>query len=105
MADFYRWHGSDLLLFCHLQPKASKSEFAGQHGERLKLRIQAPPVDGKANSALIAFLAKAFGVGKTCIHIESGELGRQKNLRIENPQRLPAELGITRSIAPPQRNL
>jgi uncharacterized protein (TIGR00251 family) len=65
---FYRWQNGDLLLFCHLQPQASRDEFAGTiagsadiHVERLKIRITAPPVDGRANIQLIAFLAKQFG--------------------------------------------
>ena len=62
MTDWYRWDGEDLLLAVHLQPKASKDEFAGLHGDRLKIRLTAPPVEGKANAHLMAFLAKAFGV-------------------------------------------
>ncbi|NLB99832.1 MAG: YggU family protein, partial [Pseudomonas formosensis] len=63
MAGFYQWRGADLLLDCHLQPGARSIGFAGQHGERLKIRISAPPVDGKANEMLLAFLAKEFDVG------------------------------------------
>lgn len=92
---FYRWDGEDLILDCHLQPKASSDEFAGAHGERLKIRLTAPPVDGKANAQLIAFLADAFSVAKRQVSLVSGELNRQKRLRITRPQRLPAELQIT----------
>lgn len=91
---FYRWDGEDLILDCHLQPKASSDEFAGVHGERLKIRLTAPPVDGKANAHLIAFLADAFAVAKRQVCLVSGELNRQKRLRITRPQRLPAELQI-----------
>jgi len=89
------------MLFCHLQPKASRDEFAGQHGERLKIRITAPPVDGKANAHLIEFLAAQFAVAKQAVTIVSGETGRQKTVRIENPRQLPAAL----SIAPPSATL
>ncbi|MFX8899343.1 DUF167 family protein, partial [Acinetobacter baumannii] len=65
--SFYRWDGEDLLLDCHLQPKASRDEFAGLHGERLKIRLTAPPVEGKANAHLLAFLGKAFGVAKSLV--------------------------------------
>ena len=65
MPGFYRWDKGYLSLFCHLQPKASKNEFAGQHGERLKIRITAAPVDGKANAQLIRFIAQQFDVAKT----------------------------------------
>ncbi|HBO4401853.1 YggU family protein [Pseudomonas aeruginosa] len=88
--SFYRWDGEDLLLDCHLQPKASRDEFAGLHGERLKIRLTAPPVEGKANAHLLAFL----GVAKSLVSLESGELNRQKRVRIRRPTRLPEELGI-----------
>lgn len=94
--SFYRWDGEDLILDCHLQPKASKDEFAGLHGERLKIRLTAPPVDGKANAHLLAFLAKAFGVAKNQVSLESGELNRQKRLRIRAPQNLPPIPGLQR---------
>lgn len=94
--SFYRWDGEDLLLDCHLQPKASKDEFAGLHGERLKIRLTAPPVEGKANAQLQAFLAKAFGVSKSQVSLESGELNRQKRLRIRSPACLPPIPGLQR---------
>ena len=94
MTDWYRWDGEDLLLAVHLQPKASKDEFAGLHGDRLKIRLTAPPVEGKANAHLMAFLAKAFGVPKSQVSLESGELNRQKRVRISRPQKVPEGLGI-----------
>ncbi|WP_277373049.1 DUF167 domain-containing protein [Pseudomonas sp. AA-38] len=94
--SFYRWDGEDLILDCHLQPKASKDEFAGLHGERLKIRLTTPPVDGKANAHLQAFLAKAFGVAKSQVSLESGELNRQKRLRIHAPRCLPSLPGLQR---------
>ena len=94
--DGYRGDGEDLLLAVHLQPKASKDEFAGLHGDRLKIRLTAPPVEGKANAHLMAFLAKAFGVPKNQVSLESGELNRQKRVRIARPQRFPEGLQITR---------
>ncbi len=92
--SYFRWDGEDLILDCHRQPKASKDEFAGLHGERLKIRLTAPPVEGKANAHLLAFLAKAFGVAKAQVSLESGELNRHKRLRIHAPQRLPTLPGL-----------
>lgn len=94
-AAFWRWDGDDLLLDCHLQPRASRDEFAGLQGDRLKIRLTAPPVDGKANAQLLALLAKAFAVAKRDVELESGESSRLKRVRIRRPQRLPEELGIT----------
>ena len=90
--SWFQWDGDDLIIACHLQPKASKDEFAGLHGERLKIRLTAPPVEGKANAHLMKFLAKAFGVAKSLVTLESGELNRQKRVRIHSPQKLPDAL-------------
>lgn len=91
---FYRWQGKDLLLYCHLQPGARTDEFAGLHGERIKIRIKAPPVDGKANTHLREFLAKAFGVPLKQVVLEAGDAARQKTLRIIQPAHIPEMLGI-----------
>ncbi|WP_205342995.1 DUF167 family protein [Denitrificimonas caeni] len=89
MTDYVRWDADDLVLLCHLQPGAKRSEFVGMHGDRIKIRLHAPPVDGKANSQLITFLSKAFGVTKHAVQIESGELSRQKRVRITEPKQIP----------------
>jgi hypothetical protein len=93
--SFYRWDGEDLVLDCHLQPKAGCNEFAGLHGERLKIRLTAPPVDGKANAKLLAFVADAFAVSKSQVSLESGQQSRQKRVRIKQPRQLPAVLELT----------
>ena len=76
-------------LFVRVQPKSSKDEFAEVLGDRIKLRITAPPVDGKANKHLIKLLSKWFKVPKSTIEIKSGETGRNKHLIIHNPSQLP----------------
>lgn len=91
----YRWQGEDLILHCHLQPKAASDDIVGLHGDRLKLRITAPPVDGKANEHLIKWLGKLFGVPKSQISILQGETGRQKTLLIHSPKHLPAAAEVT----------
>ena len=93
--SFYRRDDADLILDCHLQPKASRDEFAGLHGERVKIRLTAPPVDGKANAQLLAFLATAFSVGKNQVSLESGLQSRQKRVRIKQPRQLPSALDLT----------
>lgn len=93
--SYFHWDGEDLILDCHLQPKASGDEFAGLHGERLKIRLTAPPVEGKANAHLMAFLAKAFGISKSQVSLISGELNRQKRVRLHSPKKLPDLPGLT----------
>lgn len=81
-----------MLLAIHAQPGASRSEFAGLHGDALKVRIQAPAVDGKANDAMQRFLADAFGVSKAQVVMVSGASSRQKRWRIVNVLQIPEQL-------------
>lgn len=81
-----------MLLAIHAQPGASRSEFAGLHGDALKVRIQAPAVDGKANDAMQRFLADAFGVSKAQVLMVSGASSRQKRWRIVNVLQIPEQL-------------
>ena len=90
--DGYRWDGEDLLLAVHLQPKASKDEFAGLHGDRLKIRLTAPPVEGKANEALIAFIAEALDVPRSKVRVIKGELSREKIVAVLDKEARPERL-------------
>ena len=83
------WSGEDLLLQIHAQPGASRSELAGLHGGALKVRLQAPPVDGRANAELCRFIAALFEVKRQDVEIISGETGRQKRVRVTRPGGLP----------------
>ncbi|GGE85783.1 DUF167 family protein YggU [Shewanella carassii] len=86
------WEQQDLLLNLYIQPKASRDQLVGLHGEEFKVAITAPPVDGKANAHLTKYLSKAFKVPKGQIVIVKGELGRHKQVRIEAPKILPTEI-------------
>ncbi len=81
----------DLLLHCHVQPGAKQTRLAGLYDGCVKIQLNAPPVGGKANKALIAWLAKLFGVPKSAVEITRGAGNRRKTLRIHST-RLPAEL-------------
>lgn len=87
--SWYEWRDQTLIINLHIQPRASRDELVGPHGDRLKVRITAPPVDGKANEHLIRFLAKTFGVPKSNVTLISGETGRDKRIGIANPTKLP----------------
>ncbi|MGY8868970.1 MAG: DUF167 family protein [Pseudomonadales bacterium] len=95
--SFYHWQDSRLTLSCYIQPKSSRDEIVGLHSNSVKIRITAPPIDGKANTHLIKFLAKTFGVSKSSVVIASGESGRNKVVRISNPRKLPELLNIERT--------
>ena len=85
----FEWQGEDLILRIRVQPRSSQEGFAEILGEQIKLRVNAPPVDGKANAQVIRYLSKSFGVPKAQITILSGETGRDKRIRISNPRSLP----------------
>ncbi len=94
--SFYKWQADGLHLFIRVLPKASNDEFAeifkDQLVDRIKLRITAPPVDGKANKHLIKFLATVFQVPKSHITIKNGKTGRNKHLIIQTPKQLPKQI-------------
>ena len=71
-----------LLLKIIVQPKASKNEITGLHNDALKLRLTTPPIEGRANKAVIAFLAKRLHLPKSSISIKSGLQNRNKQLLI-----------------------
>lgn len=71
-----------LLLPVRAVPRASKNEIQGVHGDALKVRLQAPPVEGKANEALIRFFSDALDIPRSQISIASGETGRNKAILI-----------------------
>ena len=89
---WYRWEGDALLIELTIQPGAASNTVAGRHGNLLKIRIQAPPVDGKANRALVEFLSREFATPRSRITIVKGETNRIKSIRIDQPKCLPAAL-------------
>jgi len=72
-----------VVLELHVQPGASRSEFAGRHGERIKVRLAARAIDGKANDALVEFLSAHYGVAKRNVRIVAGLKSRRKRVVIE----------------------
>ncbi|MCK5340508.1 MAG: YggU family protein [Desulfobulbaceae bacterium] len=67
-----------IALTVHVQPKASRNRIIGLHGDALKISITAPPVEGKANKAIISFLAGLFHIPKSAITLKSGQQSRTK---------------------------
>ncbi len=93
-----------LLLSLHVQPRAGKEQLAGLHGEALKIRLTSPPVEGRANKAVIALLAKLLHLPKSAVVIKSGLQSRSKQVLISGcdettaRQSLVGEGGPTRKI-------
>lgn len=80
--DWIRETSKGLLLPVRAVPRASKDGIQGVHDQALKIRLQAPPVDGKANQALIRFLADELKISRSQLSIASGETGRSKAVLI-----------------------
>ena len=80
--DWLRECDGHITLTLHIQPGAKKTEVAGLHGDALKIRLAAPPVDGKANAVLIEFIAARLGLAKSKIFLKSGQTSRRKILEV-----------------------
>lgn len=83
--NWLKLHPKGVTIALHIQPGAKKTELVGEHGERLKIKIKAPPVEGEANICLIEFLAGYFKVPRSRVHLLSGESSRQKLVLVELP--------------------
>jgi uncharacterized protein (TIGR00251 family) len=79
-----------LALRLRVQPGAGRDAVLGRYGEKVKISIAAPAVDGQANTALIRFLAKEFGVKQSQVRIAGGAGSRNKRVLIDDPARLPS---------------
>jgi len=81
--------GDQLTLHCHIQPGAKQTRLCGLYDGCIKIQLQSPPVDGKANKALIAFLARLTGVAKSFVNIKKGLSNRRKTIVIDQIEVLP----------------
>ena len=80
-----------LILKVHLQPRSSKNAVEGLHGDALKIKVKAPPVDGAANKMCIQYLAKRLGVPKSSLEIISGFTSRTKRVLLRHGGGKPTE--------------
>lgn len=85
-------------LRVHVQPRASRTEIVGEHGDSIKIRIAAPPVDGEANAELERFVAKLLGVARSHVRVVSGESSRQKVLDIEGVSSATVKAAIAHAL-------
>jgi len=95
-AGFIKESADGILLSIKLQPRSSANQIVGQHGELLKIKITAPPVDSAANEALVAFLAKRLDVPKGNIELVRGQTSRQKTIliRLMTAPQIIGKLGL-----------
>lgn len=78
--------GTDIVIAVHVVPRASRNEISGEFNDSLKIRLKAPPVEGKANKALRKFLAEKLNIPLNAISIITGDTGRRKRIRITGIQ-------------------
>ncbi len=82
------WEMKDSILKVYLQPKSSRNEIVGPYRDGIKVRVTAPPVEGKANKALIRLLVRELGIPPSSIEILKGHLFREKTIRISHANSL-----------------
>jgi uncharacterized protein (TIGR00251 family) len=95
--------GEDILLDVFVAPRATRTRIMGVHDGRLKIQLAAPPVDGKANDALVRFIAETLGVARAQVEIVGGPASKRKTVRLAGvpPQR--ALLALTPTDQTPPR--
>lgn len=92
MAGWYRRNVDVITLTLHVQPGAKRSEIAGLHGDALKLRLAAPPIEGRANEALLRFIAELFDVPLRQVELKQGGQSRHKVVAVTGSKIEPARL-------------
>ncbi|MFN0180265.1 MAG: DUF167 domain-containing protein [Gemmatimonadales bacterium] len=96
MSDPVAASGSGTRLTLHIQPRSSVTEVVGLHGDAVKIRIAAPPVDGAANDEITGFVARLVRVPRRAVRLVSGGGGRRKQLVIDGvpPATVRRALGL-----------
>lgn len=77
--------GEGCVITVHVQPGAKRTEIVGEHGDALKIRLAAPPVDGKANEALLSYLAEKLSVSRRAMELRAGATSRRKLVAVDLP--------------------
>jgi len=83
---YLRQTDEGVIILVHAQPNARQSAIAGVHGDELKIRLHAPPVDGKANAALLELLREVLDVSRSDVEIVRGETSRSKQVLVRGRQ-------------------
>ena len=92
MADWYRRRDDLITLTLHVKPGAKRSEIVGLHGDALKIRLAAPPIEGRANEALLKFIAGIFAVPLRNVELHQGGQSRHKVVAVSGSSIEPESL-------------
>lgn len=89
--------GNGCVLRLHVVPRSSKTTVVGLYDSRVKVRVAAPPVDGKANAEIVAWLAKSLSVSRSDVDIRGGATAKRKSVHIDGLSAATAlaRLGLT----------
>lgn len=90
--NWYRRNGEVITLTLHVQPGAKHSEIVGMHGEALKIKLAAPPIEGRANEALLKFIAELFAVPLRKVELKQGGQSRHKVVAVSGSHIDPESL-------------
>ena len=91
--NWFRREGQkDFILTLHIQPGAKRTEAVGLHGDAMKIKLAAAPIEGKANAALISYLAECFEVPRNQVVLKQGEKSRRKVVMILQSRHSPDTL-------------
>ena len=101
-AGWLRREGEDWVVALRVQPRATRDEVAGIVADRLKVRISAPPTDGRANDHLQRWLARLLGVTRSQVQIEQGTGSRDKRVRLIGIRESPESM-LHAAAAPPHK--
>ncbi len=89
--------GDGVLVRVHVQPRAARTEIVGRHGDAIKIRLKAPPVDGAANEELLRFLAERLGLPRSAVALARGATGRAKTVAVSGR----TEQAVSAAMVPP----
>ncbi len=91
-----------VVLSVHVQPGARVTEVVGRHGDALKVRVAAPATDGRANEAVLALIAKEFGLARHDVELVAGASSRRKRIRLGDLTMVGARREVDRLLGHPR---
>ncbi|HEX9260551.1 MAG TPA: DUF167 domain-containing protein [Acidimicrobiales bacterium] len=98
--ELFEIDGDSVVLRVHVQPGSARAAVTGRHGDALKVKVAAPPLEGRANQAVAALLATTFGIKAGAVELVSGATSRSKRFRLTGIDEAAARAGIERALAP-----
>ena len=99
VSDLFVARDGHVIVDVHVQPRSGRTAVVGRHGAALKLRVAAPPADGRANQATCELLARTLGVAPTAVSLVSGATSRSKRLRVDGIDGAATATALERAIS------